>query len=660
MQIHAGAACGNLNAVQRQLDRGVHVDTPTERDKETPLIIACDNAADVKMLRLLIDAGADPNARCETLSYTPLMRAANKGSVENVTCLLNAGANANYISPSGTNAVGMCFHSESPEALEIIRLLVDAGAGLDHISEYGDSPLRSAAQRGHSRKAKLLISLGADRSIVDLSDLGNAVLLGELEDVQQEIDRGADLDLVDGSGMTPWMMAVASGDLAKAQLLHKAGSSIEATGIYESPPLVLAAKKKASLDMCRWLVSIGCDLNQGNRLGETPLAAAASCGCEDTLKFFLISGASIRNQEGTDIITRATSTEIASLLVDAGSDIDTIDPCGESILMDATVLRDIVWVRGLLELGADPDANSTGETALHLAAKLGEHEIAKLLIRAGANVSQADVDGWTPLMYAATLETAQLLVDNGASTQPVDDISENVISKHIDPEIIDLLLSVTDDQAVASSGLGSLIRRSAEDNQLELVDFVLSRGANVDAATSWGESALLVAAEHHHLEMVRKLIRSDASLEQADENGRTALFYAAAPESLTAYELAKENKSQWLDKLEDLEAAGHALDSPEIQSLYKDAPYGYFPSDDPSVIELLVETGADLEATCDQGMTALLTACLCGRPAQAAALIRLGANRSHRTLAGESAVDCARQHQNARQSESILALLKEK
>lgn len=42
-----------------------------------------------------------------------------------------------------------------------------------------------------------------------------------------------------------------------------------------------------------------------------------------------------------------------------------------------------------------------GQAALHVAARLGQAPVVKVLLEAGANADQADVDGWTPLRAAA-------------------------------------------------------------------------------------------------------------------------------------------------------------------------------------------------------------------------------------------------------------------
>lgn len=42
-----------------------------------------------------------------------------------------------------------------------------------------------------------------------------------------------------------------------------------------------------------------------------------------------------------------------------------------------------------------------GQAALHVAARLGQAQVVKVLLEAGANADQADVDGWTPLRAAA-------------------------------------------------------------------------------------------------------------------------------------------------------------------------------------------------------------------------------------------------------------------
>ena len=73
----------------------------------------------------------------------------------------------------------------------------------------------------------------------------------------------------------------------------------------------------------------------------------------------------------------------------------------------------------LLKAGADPEsANADGETALHLVARAGNVEAAKLLLKARAKVDpRENFGGQTPLMWAVARrhpEMVELLASKGA------------------------------------------------------------------------------------------------------------------------------------------------------------------------------------------------------------------------------------------------------
>ena len=82
----------------------------------------------------------------------------------------------------------------------------------------------------------------------------------------------------------------------------------------------------------------------------------------------------------------------------------------------------------MLENGAKILASKFGNTPLHYAAFNNAAEFAKLLLAYGAEVNEANNDGWTPLRYAVNYgagrygavryseptELVQLLIDNGA------------------------------------------------------------------------------------------------------------------------------------------------------------------------------------------------------------------------------------------------------
>jgi ankyrin repeat protein len=65
----------------------------------------------------------------------------------------------------------------------------------------------------------------------------------------------------------------------------------------------------------------------------------------------------------------------------------------------------------------DGDNNDNGETPLYVASQNGHVEVVRLLIDAGALISQANNNGVTPLSVASAIghvEVVRLLIDAGA------------------------------------------------------------------------------------------------------------------------------------------------------------------------------------------------------------------------------------------------------
>ena len=84
--------------------------------------------------------------------------------------------------------------------------------------------------------------------------------------------------------------------------------------------------------------------------------------------------------------------------------------------------------------------------------------------------------------------------------------------------------------------------------------------------------------------------------------------------------------------------------------------FGYHPSDEIAVLDLLLDAKSDLEARDDEGMTPLLLACRCGRPSRVARLLERGANVCVRNRAGQSVRDVVQSHHDAEQRDQILKL----
>ena len=95
--------------------------------------------------------------------------------------------------------------------------------------------------------------------------------------------------------------------------------------------------------------------------------------------------------------------------------------CGPSppdiSIHEAARKGNIKAVKEHLAAGTDVDARNeySGYTSLHHAANHGLNEIAKLLIKQGANVNLKADFGYTPLMLATNTVIAELLIKKGAN-----------------------------------------------------------------------------------------------------------------------------------------------------------------------------------------------------------------------------------------------------
>ncbi|KAK0395795.1 hypothetical protein QR680_001431 [Steinernema hermaphroditum] len=212
----------------------------------------------------------------------------------------------------------------------------------------------------------------------------SACISGDEEEVEELIDRGADINTCTIDGVTA---------------LHQA---------------VIDEK----YDTVKFLVDHCADINVQDNEGWTPLHAAVCCSNVDIVRYLCQKGAdlTIVNSDRELPIDLAKDDECKQFLEEEYSrQRITYDECRDHEFQ--LMKNDCAdWIaRGVFE---DHPHHRTGATALHVAAAKNYIQLIVPLVKAGADVHARDFDGWTPLHAAAHwghAEICRLLVENGAN-----------------------------------------------------------------------------------------------------------------------------------------------------------------------------------------------------------------------------------------------------
>lgn len=663
MQIHWAAKRGDNAAIERQLRRGIAVDA-ADREGRTPLMFAIEGRrASLATLQLLVARGADVNAVSSQFHRTPLTLAVESGRPDYVRFLLDSGANLHHVNDWGYTALALAT-LDDPGHLEVLEMLLQAGASPEVSSCRDEGLLLDALQNGNFAAARMLLKYGASRQSVEHSPLSLAVALGTVDDVVAELRRlGHDANR-ECARPGPWLKAVFSGDIAKAELLKQRGANLDECYSCDETSLMIAASRNQS-SFVRWLLDQGADLQAQNSLGQTALMLAVVAGAADSVRVLLQAGAPLRNPNGEHVIARARDIEVVRVLVAAGADIDAVGdwdagiPDGEWPLNTAADMGDLGFARQLLELGADPCRECTGRTALLTAAAHDQLEIVQLLIDHGADVNAEDCDGWTPLSEAVSLECVELLLAAGADIHAQDLAGTEVIGQHRDPEIIERLRAAGGSLESPAGSLSSLMITAAQEGNAELIDYLLQQGVDANVPTELNLTPLMAAAERGHIAAVRRLLAAGVDVHAREYRGRTTLFYAAAPETGIAFEIYQMTERTRRLYMDDMFAQFPESMREKIANTPGPIlPMSYRPSDDVTAIDLLIAAGADLEALDAEGATPLLVTCRYGRPSRVARLLQLGANKQAIDDQGRMAGDWAAEHLDELQRAEILELLR--
>ena len=239
--LHHAAGFASIETIKLLLDAGADVNAKNGRGAQ-PLHWAIHNHAKA---RLLVSRGANVNAK-QVDGRTPLFLAASLPTAQStVRLLLEHGADPTLTTSNGETPLMVAAARANVDTL---ALLINKKADVNAKNGAGETALMLAAGNGNPKAVALLLAHGADtrvRTKRNETALGNAATSGVEETVQLLLDRGAEVNVQNIRGFSPLMLAAAS-DTAPApvvKLLLAKGANTTYTGDYDEAAADLAAKR---------------------------------------------------------------------------------------------------------------------------------------------------------------------------------------------------------------------------------------------------------------------------------------------------------------------------------------------------------------------------------------------------------------------------------
>jgi ankyrin repeat protein len=487
----------------------------------------------------------------------------------------------------------------------------------------------------------LALSLAALSPAATDTHLIDAVKKQDVQLVRSLLAQHADVNAAEADGSTALQWAAQRDNREIADLLTAAGAHVTASNRYNVTPLSLACTNGDAL-LIEHLIKVGADANATSEEGQTALMTASLTGKVDAVKVLLAHGAKVNAIEAFK---------------------------GQSALMWAASEGNADAASLLIEFGADVKAKSKGGfTPLLFAVRNDRIDAAKVLLAHGANVNDVAPDGTDALNMAvvnAYFDMAAALLDGGADPNLADPRASALHT------LAWLRKPGTDGAAgVGNTPHGPPVPEG-EMSSLELAERLLKHGENPNTRVAWkentfgkeggtarnppsiqlgrhflsyvGATPFYVAAKNGDIAYMRLLVKYGADTKMPTRAGVTPLMAAAG---LDYWEGEAPGPFAGVSEAERLEAVKLALESGNDINAHADfgdypmtgdAAYTllYYPlnidelldkgvgdprwsgstpligaiiSNQPSIVQYLVDHGADLNAKTKLGWTPLMVA----------------------------------------------------
>ena len=372
------AQCKSVRCLKALLAKGASC-VPVDEDGRMALHHSA-YLNDTACMRLLLDAGAQLDAKDSSDASTPLSLAAQEGHVEACSLLLAAGASVDARNEDERTALHTAARFGH---VGFISALLDAGAELEARDTLLRTPLGSAARAGKLKALKALLARGADPNAAE--NLGHTPLvesiLAKHTSCVQTLLPVSDLSIISQQGYIAFHVCIGCGNQECFQLLLPLTSDVDV----------------------RTVPGVDSDGEPVRSFNWTPLQLACSLGQHNMVKALLRRGASrtSRNSVLRTPLHEACSAGHLSCVV------QLLGKPGEYQLTPDEVNA----------------TSETGHTPLHSAAENGHTQCCGALLAAGARLDATTPAGHTALMTAQffhpeNAELHELLSGRGLATAP--------------------------------------------------------------------------------------------------------------------------------------------------------------------------------------------------------------------------------------------------